>query len=56
PKHISEIRSVWRTIWSEWVPDRIKKVCDAPFFELYPENFDPQTGEGGFEIWLPVEA
>ena len=56
PRHISEIRSVWRTIWSDWVPDRIRKVCDAPFFELYPEAFDPMTGEGGFEIWLPVDA
>jgi len=52
--HISEIRSVWRTIWGEWVPGRVKKLADAPFFELYPEAFDPQTGEGGFEIWLPV--
>lgn len=53
--HISEMRSVWRTIWGEWVPQQAKKLADAPFFERYPETFDPQTGDGGFEIWLPVE-
>jgi len=54
--HISEIRSVWRSIWGEWVPERVKKLTDAPFFERYPERFDAKTGVGGFEIWLPVES
>jgi AraC family transcriptional regulator len=53
--HISEIQSVWRTIWAEWVPQQVKKLADAPFFERYPEAFDPISGTGGFEIWLPVE-
>lgn len=56
PGHITEIRGVWHTIWSEWVPGRVKTLTDAPFFELYPKSFDPITGEGGFEIWLPVES
>ena len=56
PGHVSEIRAVWRTIWSDWVPGRIRKLSDAPFFERYPEAFDPKTGAGGFEIWLPVEG
>jgi AraC family transcriptional regulator len=54
--HISEIRAVWRTIWADWVPTRVKKLADAPFFERYPEAFDPMSGEGGFEIWLPVDS
>lgn len=54
--HISEIQAVWRTIWAEWVPQQVKTLSDAPFFERYPEAFDPVSGEGGFEIWLPVEA
>jgi len=53
--HISEIQSVWRTIWAEWAPERVKKLTDAPFFERYPEAFDPVSGTGGFEIWLPLE-
>lgn len=54
--HISEIQSVWRTIWADWAPQQVKKLADAPFFERYPEAFDPTSGAGGFEIWLPVEA
>lgn len=54
--HISEIQSVWRAIWGEWVPHKVKLRGDAPFFERYPETFDPITGNGGFEIWLPVET
>lgn len=52
--HVSEIQAVWRTIWAEWVPGQVKRLADAPFFERYPETFDPMTGKGGFEIWLPV--
>lgn len=52
--HISEIRAVWRTIWADWAQTRVKTLADAPFFERYPESFDPMSGEGGFEIWLPV--
>jgi len=54
--HITEIGAIWRTIWSEWVPTSALRLCDAPFFEFYPEAFDPETGRGGFEIWMPVEA
>jgi AraC family transcriptional regulator len=27
---------------------------DAPNFERYDEKFDPATGNGGLEIWVPV--
>jgi len=30
------------------------KAADAPNFERYGETFDPATGNGGFEIWVPV--
>jgi AraC family transcriptional regulator len=29
-------------------------VADAPNFERYEETFDPATGNGGLEIWVPV--
>ncbi|MBU1378272.1 MAG: AraC family transcriptional regulator [Alphaproteobacteria bacterium] len=54
PGHISEIRSVWRTIWGEWAPNAGVKLADAPFFERYPERFDHVSGAGGFEVWLPL--
>ena len=25
------------------------------FFERYGEAFDPQTGTGGIEVWLPIK-
>ena len=28
----------------------------ARWFERYGEAFDPRTGEGGLEIWIPVAA
>jgi hypothetical protein len=30
-------------------------VADAPNFERYGESFDPVTGNGGLEIWVPVK-
>ena len=30
------------------------KAADAPNFERYDEKFDPLTGNGGLEIWIPV--
>jgi AraC family transcriptional regulator len=54
-EHISTIRRVWSTIWNKWLPDSGYKVAEGPEFERYPESFDPLTGAGGFEIWIPVK-
>jgi AraC family transcriptional regulator len=52
--HISTIRRTVNTIWNQWLPASGMKAADAPFFERYDENFDPLTGNGGLEIWIPV--
>ena len=52
--HISSIRRTVNTIWNQWLPASGMKAADAPFFERYDENFDPLTGDGGLEIWIPV--
>jgi AraC family transcriptional regulator len=52
--HISTIRRTINTVWNEWLPASGLKAADAPSFERYDENFDPLTGDGGLEIWLPV--
>jgi AraC family transcriptional regulator len=52
--HISTIRRTINTIWNQWLPASGLKAADAPNFERYDENFDPLTGNGGFEIWVPV--
>ncbi|MGE0625325.1 MAG: GyrI-like domain-containing protein [Pseudomonadales bacterium] len=56
PGHVSEIRRVCNTIWSEWLPESGYQAVEAPWFERYPPPFDPQTGAGGFEIWIPVDG
>jgi AraC family transcriptional regulator len=52
--HISTIRRTIGTVWNQWLPASGLKAADAPSFERYDENFDPATGNGGLEIWLPV--
>jgi AraC family transcriptional regulator len=52
--HISTIRRTITTIWNEWLPASGLKAADAPNFERYDQNFDPLTGNGGLEIWIPV--
>jgi AraC family transcriptional regulator len=52
--HISTIRRTVNTIWNHWLPASGLKAADAPCFERYDENFDPLTGNGGLEIWVPV--
>jgi len=53
-EHISTIRRTVNTIWNHWLPASGMKAADAPSFERYDEKFDPATGNGGLEIWVPV--
>lgn len=53
-EHISSIRRTVSAIWNQWLPASGLKAADAPNFERYDETFDPVTGNGGLEIWLPV--
>ncbi|WP_158669433.1 AraC family transcriptional regulator [Bradyrhizobium guangdongense] len=54
-EHVASIRRTVNTIWNQWLPASGLKAADAPNFERYDERFDPATGNGGFEIWLPVK-
>ena len=53
-EHISTVRRTINTIWNHWLPASGLKVADAPNFERYDDKFDPLTGNGGLEIWVPV--
>ncbi|MGX4769881.1 GyrI-like domain-containing protein [Bradyrhizobium guangdongense] len=53
-EHISSIRRTVSAIWNQWLPASGLNAADAPNFERYDETFDPVTGNGGLEIWLPV--
>ena len=52
--HVSEIRRTWKAIFGTWSQEVDYKLVDAPQFERYGENFDPQTGNGNIEIWIPI--
>jgi AraC family transcriptional regulator len=55
-EHISSIRRTMNTIWNQWLPASGHVPVDAPHFERYGEQFDPVTGMGGVEIWLPLKS
>ena|SRR6185437_7127190 len=55
-EHISTIRRTVNTIWSRWLPQSGHEAADAPNFERYAEAFDPRTGLGGVEIWIPLKS
>jgi len=55
-EHISAIRRTVNTIWNQWLPASGHIVADAPNFERYDEKFDPVTGNGGLEIWVPIKS
>jgi AraC family transcriptional regulator len=55
-EHISTIRRTMNTIWNSWLPASGHAPADAPIFERYDERFDPVSGMGGLEIWLPLKS
>jgi AraC family transcriptional regulator len=55
-EHISTMRGTVYTIWNKWLPESGYEIADAPDFERYDEKFDPQSGTGEVEIWLPLKA
>ncbi|MDX8522465.1 AraC family transcriptional regulator [Mesorhizobium dulcispinae] len=54
-EHISTIRRTVNTIWNKWLPASGHEIADAPEFERYGPEFDPRSGNGGLEIWVPVK-
>ena len=52
--HVAQLRDTCSAIWSDWLPASGREAVEAPWFERYGERFDPQTGNGGLEVWIPV--
>lgn len=53
--HASSIAATLDAIWTQWLPNSGEQAAESPAFERYTESFDPQTGHGGFEIWVPLK-
>lgn len=55
--HVSTLRFTIDAIWNKWAPESGQRIGDFPgFLERYGEHFNPQTGLGDIEIWIPVKA
>jgi AraC family transcriptional regulator len=54
--HISTIQATFTAIWERGLAEAGVKAADAPVLERYDEKFDPLTGLGGLEIWVPIAA
>ncbi len=53
-EHISQIRGTWFTILNRWFPESGRQPIGGTEFERYGPEFDPATGRGGLEIWIPI--
>lgn len=53
--HVAGIRATMAAIWNKGIPESGCQVATAPTLERYGPEFNPQTGMGGFEIWIPVQ-
>lgn len=52
--HISDLPKTVYTIWNQSLPDLELTPEQHPDFERYDNRFDPDTGRGAVEIWIPV--
>jgi AraC family transcriptional regulator len=59
--HVSQLSRTIEKIMSDWLPNSgyqlTRTTPESPdFFERYTEEFNPQTGTGGIEVWIPVKT
>lgn len=52
---LDTLAQTFQYIWKTWLPASGREAADAPEFERYSEDFNPQTGDGVLEIWLPLK-
>ncbi len=53
--HVSAVGTTIDKIWHSWAPQSGLKIKASPWFERYSEEYNPQTGVGGMEIWIPID-
>jgi AraC family transcriptional regulator len=53
--HVSKIGQTCDAIWGQWLPNSNLEPAMAPEFESYDERWNPATGEGPVDIYIPVK-
>lgn len=53
--HISTMNAVWSEIYNSWMTRPEYRPRKGASVEYYPPEFNGMTGEGGYEVWLPIE-
>ncbi|MDD0993979.1 GyrI-like domain-containing protein [Pseudomonas sp. TNT2022 ID681] len=57
-EHQGDVRKIGHTfekIWKQWLPASGEEAADAPEFERYGADFDPDCRDAMVEIWLPLK-
>jgi AraC family transcriptional regulator len=53
--HLSRLPDTVKHIWGRWLPASPYRHVPAPDFEYYdPERWDPGTGDGEVELYIPI--
>ena len=58
--HVLKLSETIDAIFFQWLPESGQKAggdAETPaFLERYSEEFDPRTGMGGMEVWIPLRS
>ena len=52
---LDTLAQTFQAIWKQWLPQSGYAAVDAPEFERYSADFNPDAGTGRVEIWLPIK-
>ncbi|HEX3119552.1 MAG TPA: GyrI-like domain-containing protein [Candidatus Acidoferrum sp.] len=60
-ENVARLRDTIHAIFSSWLPTSGQTLAHpAPtspnVIEYYGENFDPESGTGDMEVWIPIKA
>jgi AraC family transcriptional regulator len=53
---ISQFSETVKQVWGVWLPASSLRYQHHPVFELYDDRFDPITGEGEVDLYVPIDA
>jgi len=52
---VETLKQTMGAIWQDWIPKADRKAdTSIGFLERYGEGFDPKTGSGDIEVWVPL--